>query len=99
MLQLSAWPVVAPTPPLCGPDTPGLGWTRSAERMREAYTSAPHVADGNGTSDKMGYHHYQVMYHAVLAPMVLNRCQSRGPLRMLEIGLGCGSFGIGRSSV
>lgn len=77
--------------PVCDQNTPGLEWTQSAELLRQVYS------DASAGSDKMAYHHYHHMYHHVLAPMVLRKCASGKPFRMLEIGLGCGSYGKGNS--
>lgn len=76
---------------LCDANTQGLEWTQRVELLRQVYSNA------SAASDKMGYHHYHVMYHHVLAPMVLRKCMNGEPFRMLEIGLGCGTYGKGSS--
>jgi hypothetical protein len=42
------------------------------------------------TTPSKHHHRYEFLYHAVLAPIARRVCEDRAPLRMLEIGLGCG---------
>jgi len=69
-------------------------WVRDShsDTLRNAFTEY-----SNGLTDKGTRHHYPIMYHRYLSPMVLRSCigapQRPVKFRMLEIGLGCSPGG------
>ena len=78
-------------PDACSPEQPRLAWTKSPAEMAIAFAVGSH----NRTDKAMpGHHRFHHMYHAVLAPLAINACRVAQPVRILEIGLGCG-FGGG----
>ena len=75
--------VERPSRSLCRPR-----WTASPEALQAFYSN---IAK---TSDKMVYHNYQHVYHHYLVSLLRRKCGRK--LRLLEIGLGCGTYGVGR---
>ena len=65
-------------------------WLHNVTALRLIMTSHP-------KTDKATKHNYHVMYHEYLAPLAERKCNTRGKLRMLEVGLGCGYMQPGGS--
>jgi hypothetical protein len=79
--------------PSCDPQVNrNLRWMLSPRALADQYTNSSAMAK---LSDKMQTHSYHVMYHKFLAPLMRRRCGG-GTVRMLEIGLGCGSYQASR---
>ena len=66
-------------------------WLHNVTALRLIMTSHP-------KTDKATKHNYHVMYHEYLAPLAERMCNTRGKLRMLEVGLGCGYMQPGGSA-
>ena len=65
-------------------------WMHSEDEFRSIMAS-------HSKTDKATLHEYDIMYHRLLVPLVLQKQATRRKLRMLEIGLGCGFMKPGGS--
>ena len=69
----------------CSPHNPQARWTASPEAMQAFYSNHSKL------SDNMNYHNCQHLYHHYLVSLLKRKCGRS--LRMLEIGLSCGTYG------